>query len=69
MRVSHEALREWLRENHIKLKDLGSVVGVQNVSYYTAQGKPFPIEWLLAWKVEYGWSDEQLFRYAFGRWK
>lgn len=63
--VSHESLREWAVLNKIKMSDMAEAVGKTSISHY--QFKPYPIEWLLKWQQIYGWTDDQLFRYAFGR--
>lgn len=68
MSYLHEELQEWLRENKIHWQDLSKDVGVTNLTHYTkGDGKPFKLEWIKTWQEKYGWSDDQAFTFAFGR--
>nr|WLJ25850.1 MAG: repressor protein C2/DNA Complex [Firmicutes phage HS10] len=63
----HEDLREWLLVNGLFWKDLAKTVGTSSLTHYTTTGKLFPGEWIEKWQEVYGWSDEQMFHFAFDR--
>lgn len=65
----HEELREWMQICRIRREDLAAVVGMSgsSLSPYFTTGKPFRGEWIVAWQKAYGWSDEQMFHFAFDR--
>lgn len=65
----HEELYEWMHLNKIRRADMAEIIGVTGatLSPYFLTGKSFRGEWIVAWQKAYGWSDEQMFHFAFDR--
>lgn len=65
----HEELDEWMHLNKIRRADMAKIIGVTGatLSPYFLTGKAFRGEWIVAWQEAYGWSDEQMFHFAFDR--
>lgn len=63
----HENFDEWKRMQKLNDRDLASVAGVatSTISYYRNRRLPFPVQYILAWKKAFQWTDEQMFRFTF----
>lgn len=68
-KINHGEFISWYRSKRLNQETLGKLIGVTGgaISHRTSNKMPMDISWLMKWADVYGWTDEQLFNFAFGR--